>query len=107
MRLAESTADVSEFLGLSLRQVYLLLGIATEPKCRANSPRVRPLPDHIRLANRLLVALSRCEQKLKTRPEQGALIQQDLRAFYERLRRFFEPRAAPNLPVPADSVSTT
>ena len=98
MRLAESTPDVSTFAGLSLRQVYLRLGIATEPKCRADSPRMKPLPDHIRLAGRLLVALNRCEVKLKAKPEQSVLLRQDLQALYERLRRLFEPGAAAGLP---------
>jgi len=98
MRLAESAPDASAFAGLSLRQVYLRLGIATEPKCRTDAPRVRPLPDHIRLANRLLVALNRCEIKVKAKPEQGALFKQDLEALYERLRRFLESCAAVSLP---------
>lgn len=97
MRLADTTPDMSGFAGLSLRQVYFRLGIATEPKCRRDSPRVKPLPDHIRLANRLLVALGACEKKLKAAPEQSDLLRQDLRALYERLRRLFEPGAV-NLP---------
>ncbi|HTQ30293.1 MAG TPA: hypothetical protein VMI53_03710 [Opitutaceae bacterium] len=103
MRLAENTADVSDFAGLSLRQVYLRLGIATEPKCRRDSPGVAPLPEHIRLANRLLEALSRCEIKVKSRPEQSVLLRQDLQALYVRLRRLFEPGAAAGLPGRAPS----
>jgi hypothetical protein len=87
MRLAESAPDVLAFQDLSLRQVYLRLGIATEPKSRANSPRVAELPAHIRLANKLLVALKAYERK----PQAPEAFRQDLRALYERLRRLFEP----------------
>jgi hypothetical protein len=98
MRLAETAADLSEFEGLSLRQVYLRLGIATEPKSRLDSPRVESLPTYIRLANRLIVALRHCERKNATRPEQRAALQQDLRALYERLHHFFEPLSSENFP---------
>jgi len=90
MQLAESVADVSAFQGLSLRQVYLRLGIATEPKSRVNSLRVEQLPPHIRLANRLLVALSAGDKATRGTAEQSAAFRQDLRALYERLRRIFE-----------------
>jgi len=94
MRLAESVADVAAFQDLSLRQVYLRLGIATEPKSRTDSPRVEKLPPHIRLANRLLLALSLTS---RSNPEQSAAFRQDLRALYERLRRLFEPGAPANI----------
>lgn len=90
MRLAENTPDISVFNGLSLRQVYLRLGIATEPKSRTNSPLTGKLPSHIRLANRLLAELGRCDRTAQSNPEQGAAYRQDLRALYERLRRIFE-----------------
>ncbi len=98
MRLAESTPDVSTLQGLSLRQVYLRLGIATEPKSRTDSPRVAQLPPHVRLANKLLVALSTCDKATRPNPEQSAAIRQDLRALYERLRRLFEPGTPANFP---------
>jgi len=98
MRLAECTSDVAALKGLSLRQVYLRLGIATEPKSRTDSPRVEKLPPHVRLANRLLVALSICDKGARGNQEQSATIRQDLRALYERLRRIFEPGAPANLP---------
>jgi len=98
MRLAESTPDLSALQGLSLRQVYLRLGIATEPKCRTDSPRVEKLPPHVRLANKLLVALSTGDKVSRANPEQSAAFRQDLRALYERLRRLFEPGAPANLP---------
>jgi hypothetical protein len=94
MRLAESVADVSSLRGLSLRQVYLRLGIATEPKHRVDSPHVTPLPPYIRLANRLLIAL---KASPVTRPE----VRQDLRALYEQLRRLFESEGTANFSAPA------
>jgi hypothetical protein len=93
MRLAESVADVSAFDGLSLRQVYLRLGIATEPKSRTDSPRVEQLPAHVRLANRLLLTLSASSRGDR---EQSAAFRQDLRALYERLCRLFEPGVTAN-----------
>ncbi len=96
MRLAEGVADVAEFRGLSLRQVYLRLGIATEPKSRATSPQVGRLPPHVRLANRLLAALQPCADLCRVPTEQRAAFRQDLRALYERLRALFEPDAANN-----------
>ena len=98
MLLAESTTDVSAFQGLSLRQVYLRLGIATEPKSRTDSPQVEKLPPHVRLANKLLVALSTGDKASRATPEQSAAFLQDLRALYERLRRLFEPAIAANIP---------
>jgi hypothetical protein len=98
MRLAENVDDVSTFEGLSLRQVYFRLGIATEPKCRANAAAVPPLPSHIRLANRLLEALPMSGKKAPTTPETVRL---DLRALYERLRPFFEEDRTTNRSTPA------
>jgi hypothetical protein len=98
MRLAESAPDMAALQGLSLRQVYLRLGIATEPKCRTDSPHVEQLPPHVRLANRLLVALSTGDKASRANPEQSAAFRQDLRALYERLRRLFEPGIPANIP---------
>ena len=98
MRLAESTPAVAALEGLSLRQAYLRLGIATEPKCRTDSPHVEQLPPHVRLANRLLVALSTGDKAARATPEQSAAFRQDLRALYERLRRLFEPGIPANIP---------
>ncbi|HEX2851899.1 MAG TPA: hypothetical protein VHO24_01585, partial [Opitutaceae bacterium] len=91
MRLAESVANPAEFRGMSLRQVYLRLGIATEPKNRAASPPLSPLPSHIRLAGRLLATLKPLEETSGKDIEQNAVLKQDLRALYECLRRVFEP----------------
>lgn len=55
VRLAQSLSDVTFLGGLSLRQAYFRLGIATEPKkCGHHS--VPPLPDYVRLATRLRYA---------------------------------------------------
>ncbi|HTB79560.1 MAG TPA: hypothetical protein VK717_01605 [Opitutaceae bacterium] len=102
MRLAETVPDVSAFQGLSLRQVYLRLGIATEPKSRAESARVEKLPPHIRLASKLLVALKTRNDAPTSTPEQWVLLQQDLRALYDQLRCIFE--AGPAATTPLNSV---
>ena len=98
MRLAESAPDIAGLQGLSLRQVYLRLGIATEPKSRTDSPHVEKLPPHVRLANKLLVALSTGDKASRANPEQSAAFRQDLRALYDRLRRLFEPGIPANIP---------
>lgn len=93
MRLAETVADVSFLQGLSLRQAYLRLGIATEPKSRAESVHVEPLPPHVRLAAKLVRAL-KTERDFDRLPvAQATAYRQDLRALYEQLRRLFEPAA--------------
>jgi len=89
MQLAHSVPDAAVLEGMSLRQAYLHLGIATEPKSRADSPHVDALPPHVRLAHKLLAVLEKSPP-----PEQSAAIRQDLRALYERLRRLFEPNFA-------------
>lgn len=97
MRLAENTPDMAARQGLSLRQAYLRLGIATEPKSRRDSPQVEKFPPHVRLANRLLVALGTGDKASRANPEQSAAFRQDLRALYERLRRLFEPGIPANI----------
>jgi len=93
MWLAESEPDISQLQGLSLRQAYFRLGIATEPKSRAESMRVAPLPQHIRLAGRLLVALKPCFDVRQMTPQMRENYRQDLRMLYQRLRPLFEPDA--------------
>lgn len=98
MRLAREVADVASLQGMSLRQVYLSLGIATEPKSRVTLTRAVSLPPHIRLANRLLVAL-----KTRSRPRHAATLEQaeayrrDLRALFEHLQRLFSTDTGANL----------
>lgn len=87
MRLAESLADVSFVGGLSLRQAYFRLGIATEPK-KAQQHAVAGLPDYVRLATRLVSALRRA----KARGRDAVVVdayRRDLRALYEQLRPLF------------------
>lgn len=91
MRLAQSVSDVSFLPGLSLRQAYFRLGIATEPKSRAASLRFAPLPAHLRLAARLVRAL-RSGAVRRLPPEQAANLRQDLHPLYECLRSLFEAK---------------
>jgi hypothetical protein len=93
MLLARSVSDVSFLRGMSLRQVYFRLGIATEPKSPGRAVVLRPLPRHATLAVRLLGVLeARTDQLL---PEMRKAYQQDLRPLYERLRSLFEPGFRP------------
>lgn len=87
MRLADSLTDVSFIGGLSLRQAYFRLGIATEPK-KAHPHPVEGLPDYVRLATRLVCALRRA----KARRKDAATVEhyrRDLRALYEQLQPLF------------------
>lgn len=90
-RLAETVPDVASLQGLSLRQAYLRLDISTEPKSRAESVRVTPLPVHVRLAAKLVLTLKPENEFGRLQPEQMTAYRQDLRALYERLRRLFDP----------------
>jgi hypothetical protein len=88
MRLAETVSDVSFLRGMSLRQVYFRLGIATEPKSPSHTVALPPLPRHAVLAGRLMGLL-------KSRPnllslEMRKAYRQDLRPLYDRLRGLFE-----------------
>jgi hypothetical protein len=86
MALAEVVHDPAEFGGLSLRQVYFRLGIATEPK-RRERHRVAPLPDYVRLATRLVCALKRVRRLVRS-PE-AENYRRDLRVLYEQLQPLF------------------
>lgn len=88
MVLARSVADVSFLSGMSLRQVYFRLGIATEPKSAGHTPPIRALPRHAVLANRLLGLLKARPNLLPSNLQTA--YQQDLRPLYERLRLLFE-----------------
>src|SRR3984885_10615209 len=57
MWLADSEPDISQLQGLSLRQAYFRLGIATEHKSPAKFGLSLQLPSHIRLACKLFDAL--------------------------------------------------
>lgn len=88
MMLARSVADVSFLRGMSLRQVYFRLGIATEPKSAEHTSSIRALPRHAVLANRLL-GLLRARPNLLPSDLQTTY-QQELRPLYEQLRLLFE-----------------
>lgn len=100
MQLARSEADASRLHGMSLRQAYWRLGIATEPKSRAGLASVESLPAHVRFAQKLVVALKPRVSDGKVTPEQCAHYRQDLRPLYDLLRPLFES-SAPSLAFPA------
>jgi hypothetical protein len=89
MLLARSVADVSFLRGMSLRQSYFRLGIATEPKSPGRSVVLRPVSRHAVLAGRLLGLLKAQPNLLP--PEVQKTYRQDLKPLYERLRSLFEP----------------
>jgi hypothetical protein len=84
MKLARSVADVAFLRGLSLRQAYARLGIATEPKARGGQPLRHRLPVHLVLANKLLRAL-----KHSPGDASGDNLRRDLRQLYELLHPWF------------------
>lgn len=88
--LAKSVSDASFLTGMSLRQVYFRLGIATEPKLPGRAVPLRPLPRHIVFAGRLMGFLSR-PNMLPSDVQKS--YRQDLRPLYERLRVLFEAAA--------------
>jgi hypothetical protein len=92
MRLARSVSDPGFVQGLSLRQAYERLGIATEPKRRGRSA-VGRLAPHVSLATRLMRALRSPKVCALMSPEHRAAYQTDLRMLYDRLRVLFEPRS--------------
>ncbi len=105
MRLAQGVADVAFLRGMSLRQAYARLGIATEPKTPGKRSLRHKLPAHVVLASKLVRALTpRTNQR---GDEQTEAYRRDLRALYEKLRPWFESapvsRSAPNFGAPARS----
>lgn len=94
IHLAELAPDETTLRRLSIRQSYFRLGIATEPKSRAQSFRVPPLPAHLRYAGRLLVALQAHREAGLTAIKRS-LLQEDLRPVYLKLRKFFESTNSP------------
>lgn len=91
MCLARSISDTAFLQGLSLRQAYFRLGIATEPKERREAVCVPLLPEPVRLAGRLLEALR----------EHPPTCGDDLRPLFEELRQLLDPprgsRSGPSL----------
>lgn len=90
MRLARSLTDPSFVQGLSLRQAYDRLGIATEPKRRGQGLALGRLPAHVSLANKLVRALRVPDVAAPFPEEKRARYQGDLRALYDRLCALFE-----------------
>mgnify|MGYP001546276234 FL=1 len=88
MRLANTVADVSFLQGMSLRQAYFSLGIATEPKSPACSVVLRPVPKYATLTARLLALLP--VQSNSVSPEMQRASRPAFRPLYERLRLLFE-----------------
>ena len=89
IRLAQCVADVAFLQGMSLRQTYARLGIATEPKTPGKSRLRHTLPAHVVLANKLVRTLK--QRPGQTDNEQGEAYRRDLRTLYEKLRSWFEP----------------
>lgn len=88
MKLAQSVTDVAFLEGMSLRQAYARLGIATEPKTSGKRRLRHTLPAHVVLANKLARALKR--RPGQTTEEQGEAYRRDLRTLYDKLRPWFE-----------------
>lgn len=94
MKLAKHVADLAFIHGLSLRQAYARLGIATEPKRREGGEfRVR-LPASVVLANKLLRAL-KCQAPALSF-NRAPRYCSDLRPLYEQLRAWFEAAPLPS-----------
>ena len=91
MLLAKNVSGASFLTGMSLRQIYFRLGIATEPKSPGHAAVLRPLPKHVVFAGRLLGLLKSRSNMLPSEVEKT--YRQDLRPLYERLRMLFEPHS--------------
>lgn len=85
MKLAREVSDQSTIMGLSLRQVYFRLGIATEPKKEASFKSTGKLPAHICLANKLVRVIRSSREKINAH---------DLAALYADLRKLFDAQHA-------------
>ena len=95
IRLAQCVTDAAFLQGMSLRQAYARLGIATEPKTPGKRRLRHTLPAHVVLANRLVRTLKR--RPGQTDEEQGEAYRRDLRALYDKLRPWFESAPASSL----------
>lgn len=94
MQLAQLVPEISVLQGMSLRQAYLRLGIATEPKTARQITLLPALPGYVLYANRLLRALKRRGVLNRLSPAQAAARRTDLREVYNLLRTLYEsPRA--------------
>lgn len=90
MRLARSLTDPSFVQGLSLRQTYDRLGIATEPKRRGEAFTLGRLAPHVRLATRLIRTLRSPRVCALMTESHRITYKGDLRVLYDRLRVLFE-----------------
>ena len=90
MRLARILTDPSFVRGLSLRQAYERLGIATEPKRRGEAVVLGLLAPHVSLAIKLVRTLRSPKTCALMTPGHRATYQGDLRPLYDRLRALFE-----------------
>ena len=90
MRLARTLTDPSFVRGLSLRQAYERLGIATEPKRRGEAVVLGRLAPHVSLATKLVRTLRSPKTCALMTPGHRATYQGDLRPLYDRLRALFE-----------------
>ena len=90
MRLARNVTDPSFVQGLSLRQAYDRLGIATEPKTRSQTAVLGRLAPHVSLATKLVRTLHSPKTCALMSSERKAAYQSDLRGLYDRLRALFE-----------------
>ncbi len=86
MKLVRSVTDAAFLRGMSLRQAYARLGIATEPKTPGRQLLAHQLPAHVVLANKLLRALKR-ERGRNAEP--GEAFRRDLRLLFDALRPWF------------------
>jgi hypothetical protein len=95
LQLARTVDNPDTLTQLSLRQVYLRLGISTEPKTRANALRLPSLPGHVRNAQRLLLSV---RMKLRLRQmdeEQRRRLCDDLAPLHRQLVLLFAPHQPP------------
>jgi len=85
MKLARELPEVPAPDGLSLRQIYFRLGIATEPKApKSNAPKPVAIARHVVLANKLMRVL------IESRRAQRAINPRDMAPLYAQLRSLFE-----------------
>ena len=89
MKLARELPDAPAPDGLSLRQLYFRLGIATEPKApKSSGAQPVPIPAYITLANKLVRILREAHES------RCAIVPQDLAMLYSQLRSLFETSVA-------------
>ncbi|AWI08299.1 DUF3102 domain-containing protein [Ereboglobus luteus] len=93
MRLARGTGDLALLQGLSLRQAYARLGIATEPKHHAldGKPSLPKPPAHVLLAGKLIRFLRQQSRQHTARDATDCI--RDLAPLYAQLRPLFEHAA--------------